>query len=77
MSIAPGREFDAIIGVRAVERPDLFRVQPGDPLLSYVYLKLSCDGGISGSCMPPGEGGAPPGVAKTFYDWIEAGAPTM
>ncbi len=75
MRLAPGSEFDAMIGVPAVERPDLLRVRPGDPLQSYVYLKVACDGGTTGDCMPPG--GAGPGVAQTFYDWIEAGAPTM
>jgi len=76
MRVAPGSEFDTMIGVRASERPDLFRVKPGDPLQSYVYLKVLCDaGGITGSCMPPG--GAAAGIARTFHDWMEAGAPTM
>jgi len=75
MAIAPGGEFDAMIGVRAFERPDLFRIQPGDPVSSYVYIKLSCEGGVVGNCMPPG--GATAGILRTFHDWIEAGAPTM
>jgi hypothetical protein len=75
MRIAPGSEFNAMIGVQSFERPDLLRVRPGDPLQSYVYLKVRCEGGIEASCMPPG--GAAPGVAQTFFDWIEAGAPTM
>jgi hypothetical protein len=75
MSIVPGSEFDAMIGVPAFERPDLLRVRPGSPLESYVYLKLRCDGGVTGSCMPPG--GAGLGVASMFQQWIEAGAPTM
>jgi hypothetical protein len=75
LQLSPGSEFGAIVGVPSVERPELLRVRPGDPLRSYVYLKVACDGGTTGSCMPPG--GASPGVAQTFYDWIEAGAPTM
>jgi hypothetical protein len=53
------------------------RVLPGDPAQSYVFIKLSCDGGIPDgfSCMPPG---APePRLARLFHDWIEAGAPTQ
>jgi hypothetical protein len=75
MLIAPGAEFDAMIGVRAFERPELFRVQPGDPVNSYVYIKLLCEGGVVGNCMPPG--GATAGIMNAFRDWIEAGAPTM
>lgn len=73
MGLSPGNEFAPMINVKSVERPDLLRVKPFDPLQSYVYLKLWCDGGIDGACMP---GGSPnPQIAQIFHDWIEAGAP--
>ena len=69
-----GNEFDAMIGVTSSEAPPMKRVQPGDPLQSYVYLKLACDGGIVGACMPLSSG-FDPATARLFHDWIEAGAP--
>jgi hypothetical protein len=75
LGIASGTDFSSLIDVPSYEMPGLLRVKPGDPAHSYVYLKLACDGGIDGSCMP---GGRPdPSVAAVFYDWIEAGAPTQ
>jgi hypothetical protein len=74
MPLSAGAEFDAMIGVVSSEMPPMLRVAPGDPLNSYVYLKLRCEGGIDGGCMP---GGQPdPFFARVFHDWIEAGAST-
>jgi hypothetical protein len=76
MSLLVGTEFDAMIGVPSSERPPMLRVKPGDPLQSYVFLKLWCDGGIDGGCMPLSTGPSP-ALAQLFHDWIEAGAPTQ
>lgn len=74
MPLSVGMEFDAMIDVVSYEMPPMLRVKPGDPSNSYVYLKLRCQGGIDGGCMP---GGQPnPSIARLFHDWIEAGAPT-
>jgi hypothetical protein len=73
MSLSVGSEFASMIGVASSERPDLLRVHPGDPVASYVYLKLRCDGGIDGGCMPLGS--PDPTLAPIFAAWIEAGAP--
>ena len=70
----PGTEFAAIINVRSTERPELFRVKPGDPAQSYLYLKVLGDGGIDGGQMPL-NGPFDPGVPEMFFAWIEAGAP--
>jgi hypothetical protein len=74
LGLYPGGELQSLIGVPSVERPELLRVRPGAPLESYVYLKLRCDGGIDGGCMPLS---SPPDSARAqlFFDWIEAGAP--
>jgi hypothetical protein len=69
-----GHEFDDLRNVRAIERIDLFRVAPGDPAQSYLYLKVLGDGGIDGGRMPLGAH-YDPRIPALFFDWIEAGAP--
>jgi hypothetical protein len=71
--IASGKEFVNLVGVRSTERPELARVQPGDPSASYLWLKLHGDGGIDGSPMPGGD--PDPRRAALAWEWIEAGAP--
>jgi hypothetical protein len=69
-----GHETDALVNVLSTERPELFRVKPGDPLASYAYLKIVGDGGIEGGRMPlngPYDERFPP----IMLAWIEAGAP--
>jgi hypothetical protein len=75
MGLSPGNEFGPMINVTSTENPPMKRVVPGDPLQSYVFIKLWCDGGIpDGGCMPLGS--PSPQLAQLFHDWIEAGAPT-
>jgi hypothetical protein len=73
--LSVGNEFPPLINVPSFEEPSLLRVDPGYPDRSYVYLKLACEGGIEGGCMPLGSGGIPK-LSRIFHDWIEAGAPT-
>jgi hypothetical protein len=78
MSLSAGHEFDSMIDVLSTEAPGMLRVAPFDPLKSYVYIKLWCDGGIAdGGCMPLGQVRTPAAaqLAQLFHDWIEAGAP--
>ena len=75
MGILPGSPFANLVGVTSSENPPMKRVLPGDPDHSYVYLKLACNGGIVGACMPLGMPSA--STAQLFHDWIEAGAPTQ
>jgi hypothetical protein len=74
LSFPPGNEFANVIRVPSTERPALFRVNPGDPLASYLYLKVLGDGGIDGGQMPLG-GPYDPALPPLIFDWIEAGAP--
>jgi hypothetical protein len=76
LPLGPGAEFTPLIDVASYEVPTLDRVLPGDPAHSYVYLKLQCEGGIQGGCMPA-DGPISPKVVQSFHDWIEAGAPTQ
>ena len=63
-----------IIDVEAGEMPHMVYVKPFDPLASYLFLKVRCEGGIDGSCMPlnsPTEQWR----VDLFHAWIEGGAP--
>ncbi|HEY3818236.1 MAG TPA: hypothetical protein VGL81_13745 [Polyangiaceae bacterium] len=75
MGLAPTHEFESMIDVTSYENPPMKRVLPGDPAQSYVYLKLACEGGIVGDCMP-NYATHSDALARLFHDWIEAGAPT-
>ncbi len=71
--VLPGDRTN-LVDVASTERPELYRVAPGDPARSYLYLKVLGDGGIEGGRMPLG-GRADPALAALLADWIEAGAP--
>ena len=64
-----------LVNVRSEEVPAFYRVLPGDPAQSYLYLKLVGDPRILGVQMPPG--GPAPGASslELVREWIEAGAP--
>ena len=76
MGLSPGHEFETMINVTSTENPPMKRVLPGDPEHSYVYLKVACEGGIVGDCMP-NQAVHDPQMAQVFHDWIEAGAQTQ
>jgi hypothetical protein len=76
MGLSPGHVFDTMINVTSTENPPMKRVLPGDPEHSYVYLKVACEGGIVGDCMP-NDAVHDPHMAQVFHDWIEAGAQTQ
>ena len=63
-----------LVNVTSTERPSLKRVSPGDPMNSYLYLKVLGDGGFEGGRMPFG-GPFDPRMAPFIASWIEAGAP--
>lgn len=76
LGMTPGHEFDELINFASSEMPAMKRVAPGDPDHSYVYLKVACEGGIDGACMPLSSG-FDPRIKDMFHDWIEAGAPSQ
>lgn len=71
LKLGPGGD---LVGVPSTERPSLNRVAPGDPLSSYLYLKVLGDGGIDGGRMPL-DGPFDPRLAPFIASWIESGAP--
>ena len=79
LNLQAGKSYDALVGIRALEDPDLYRVVAGDPDRSFLYLKVGGNPVIAdipavGSRMPPE---APPIAAEDIqliHDWIAQGA---
>ena len=79
LNLQDGKAYDDLVGIKALEDPDLYRVVAGDPENSFLYLKVGGAPVIGdipavGSRMPPG---APPISAedmKIIHDWIAQGA---
>lgn len=79
LDLQDGKAYDDLVGIRALEDPDLYRVVAGDPENSFLYLKVGgapviADIPAVGSRMPPG---APPMAAEDIEiirDWIAQGA---
>lgn len=58
LDLSAGKSYRAIVGVPALEQPNLKLVQPGDPVKSYLQQKI--DGTFaSGALMPQGCPGLP------------------
>ena len=80
MNLMDGASYDSIVGVPAVEKPSMARIEPGHPELSYLWLKLKgaqdsvCeDGDDCGSSMPPGPSLTGPEL-ELIENWILGGA---
>jgi len=79
-SLLPGEAYGNIVNVPSNEKwmttITLDRVEPGDPDMSYLYLKIIGDPDISGKRMPRD---GPPYLndieIAAVRDWIETGAP--
>ena len=74
MLLTPGQAYAHIVNVPSKEMPQLMRIQPYDPVNSYLYRKIT-GAGITGERMP--YGGAPLSEAQIALvrDWIRSGAP--
>jgi hypothetical protein len=76
MVLAAGRAYGEIVGRSAQGRPDLHRIEPGDPQRSYMIKKLRGDADIVGSQMPlDAPGSLPRAELDGLIGWILAGAP--
>lgn len=79
LDLQDGKAYDDLVGIKALEDPDLYRVVAGDPANSFLYLKVGGNPVIGdipgvGTRMPPR---APPISAedmKIIHDWIAQGA---
>ena len=69
-----GRSYDMLVGVPSVERPELFRVEPGNPDNSYIIRKLEGGPGIVGGQMPLNRSPLDQKVINSIRLWIAMGA---
>lgn len=58
INLAAGASWDATVDVKAVQRPKLFLVEPGNPDDSYLVRKIEGGPDIAGDLMPRGCPGA-------------------
>ena len=64
----------AIVDVPSAAKPDYKLVAPGDPVNSYLLMKMRGDEGIAGDRMPPARALEAEQIALVEA-WVEAGAP--
>ncbi|MDD5563804.1 MAG: hypothetical protein PHQ91_08835 [Thermoanaerobaculaceae bacterium] len=74
MNLSAGAAYANIVRVPSLERPDLSRIEPGDPDRSYLVKKLRGDPDITGLRMPDG-GTLSPAQIQLVIDWTRRGAP--
>jgi hypothetical protein len=71
-----GDAYAALVGVQSTQRPELRRVDPGNPEGSYLIHKLEGRPGIIGLQMPrTGPPNLTDGQLQVIKRWIEIGAP--
>lgn len=66
--------FDNLVNVPSIQKPNLLRVEPGDPDESYLVLKLEDDDDIEGDRMPLTGSRLSDTEIGTIRTWIEEGA---
>jgi len=74
MSLESGKAYANIVDVRSTGYPIYWRVKPGDPDSSLVYLKTALDSPPSGARMPLERDNLTTSEIETIRAWIAAGA---
>ncbi len=79
LNLQAGKSYANLVGIRALEDPDLYRVVAGDPDRSFLYLKVGGNPVIAdipavGSRMPPESPPISKEDMKLIHDWISQGA---
>lgn len=69
--------YNDLVGVPSVEEPKFLRVNPGNPDLSYMVLKIEGASSIEGGQMPLGETPLPQATIDAIRQWIANGAPNV
>jgi hypothetical protein len=69
--------YNFLVGVPSVEEPSFLRVNPGNPDLSYMILKIEGAPGIEGGQMPLGETPLPQATIDAIRQWVTNGAPNV
>lgn len=71
--LSAGQAYSMIVRRPSTQVPSLHRVQPGEPLTSYLFMKVT-GGTIVGEKMPPGSSLSDAQI-RLIRDWIQRGAP--
>jgi hypothetical protein len=74
MNLSAGAAYANTVRVPSKERPDLNRIEPGDPNRSYLVKKIRGDADIVGVRMPNG-GTLTAAQIQLVIDWVSRGAP--
>lgn len=74
LNLSAGQAFSHLVGVASAEQPARSRVAPGDPLESYMFMKVTGDARIAGDPMPLGGTPLSAEQIQAIRGWIEAGA---
>jgi len=72
LNLEPGNTYEDTVNFPALEDPSLFRIQPGSPDQSYLWLKVN---GLAGTRMPLGRPKLSDDLLALLRSWIESGAP--
>lgn len=74
MNLSEGNARSNIVGVRSNERPDLFRIEAGNPDQSYLIKKVEGASDILGARMPLGRAPLTAVQIAVLRQWVEDGA---
>jgi hypothetical protein len=79
LDLQQGKSYDDLVGVQALEDPNLYRVVAGDPGRSFLYLKMGGDAPVAdipaiGTRMPPRAAAVDPADLDLVRRWILQGA---
>ncbi len=76
LDLTAGNARQSLVGVASVERPDLQRVNPGNPDDSYLVIKLEgTDSRLVGGRMPLNQSPLDSELIGIVREWIADGAP--
>lgn len=74
LQLDAAHSYNLLVGVPSVENSSLLRVDPGNPDMSYMVLKIEGASGIVGGQMPLGETPLPQATIDAIRAWITNGA---
>ena len=74
LDLSAGQAHDNLVGISSREKPDLVRVDPGNPDESYLVHKIEGRADIVGQPMPLGRSMLSTDEIQLIRDWIADGA---
>jgi hypothetical protein len=75
LQLDAAHSYNLLVGVPSAERPDLLRVNPGNPDASYMVQKIENAPGIIGGQMPLMETPLSQATMDAIRQWVTNGAP--